>query len=275
MVRQLQAMTLDRTLAAEMNLKKAFLAKDDELDDALLELKPYGVTWGGLDDRGEPIFKEFMSNADDTAAEKLVQEARAIIDRVFYRDLLQINREQLSHVSAARTMEEIAEKGLLLSPLARQENEWLSRMTQRELALMEEIGLLDDMPDEIAEYFAHEGRLDIRYDNTLSHMQEAGKSVAFLNVAQQIGLLAQYDPGYIDDFRREMPPEKVVPELARIAGVPAAMMATDEDKAAFDQQKQQRAVLENLIQAAPALSGAAKDAALAQQPVALPAPGGM
>ena len=270
MVRQLQAITLDRTIAAEMTLKPPILAQDDELDGPLLEVKPYGITYGGLDERGEPAFRTWFDHGDATDAEKLVIDARALIDRVFYRDLLQLNREIKSHVSAAKVMEEVAEKGLLLSPLARQENEWLSRMTQRELALMEEIGMLDDMPGEVADYFEDQGRLDIRYDNTLSHMQEAGKSVAFMNLAQQVGLLAQYDNTYLDDFKREYPPSKVLPELGRIAGVPAAMQATDDDRAAFDQQKAQAAELEALLKAAPAIGGAVRDLSGAAQP-ALPA----
>jgi hypothetical protein len=271
MVRQLQAITIDRTIAAEMALKPPILAMDDELDGPLLEVKPYGVTFGGLDERSEPVFKTWFDHGDATDAEKLTIDARALIDRVFYRDLLQINREMKSHVSAARVMEEVAEKGLLLSPLARQENEWLSRMTQRELALMEEMGLLDDMPGEIAEYFEDQGRLDIRYDNTLSHMQEAGKSVAFLNLAQQVGLLAQYDKGYVENFKREYPPSKVLPELGRIAGVPAAMQATEAERAAYDDDKAQAAQLEQLLAAAPAIGGAVRDLGNADQ-LALPAP---
>lgn len=272
-IRRMQAIELDRTIAAEMNLKPAFLAMDDELDGPLLELKPYGVTYGGLDEQGNRMFEKLSDVGDATDAEKLVLDSRAKIDRAFYRDLLQINREIKSHVSAAKVMEEVAEKGLLLSPLARQENEWLSRMTQNELVLLEELGGLDDMPPEVAEYFDAQGSMDIRYDNTLSHMQEAGKSVAFMNLAQQIGLLAQYDKSYVDDFRREYPPAKVLPALGRIAGVPAEMQADDTDKAAFDKQKQDAAQLEQLLAAAPALGGVAKDLSAATAPLALPAPG--
>lgn len=265
MIRQMQQMMIDRTFSAEMALKPALLAQDDELDGAILELRPYGVTWGGLDERGNQNFQQLQMVSDHAPAEQLVQEARAIIDRIFYRDLLQINREYKSHVSAARVMEEVAEKGLLLAPLARQENEWLSRMTMRELALMEELGMLDDMPDEVADYFDEQGQLDIRYDNTLSRMQEAGKSVGYLNLAQQVGLLAQYDNSVVQDFLREMPMSKVLPELARIAGVPASMMATEKDRAAFDKDKAQKEQMQQLLEAAPALSGAARDIAQVAQ----------
>jgi hypothetical protein len=259
LIRVLQAMTMDRTHAAEMNMKPSLLAQDDEVDGPLLSLQPYGVTYGGLDDRGNPLFKPFLDGADATDARELAGEMRAAIDRVYYRDLLQINREMKTHISAARTMEEIAEKGLLLSPLARQENEWLSRMTMRELQLMDEIGLLDDMPPEVAEYFEAQGGIDIRYDNALSHMQEAGKSVAYLNLAQQVGLLAQFDASVVEDFKREYPLPKVLTELGRIAGVPASMMATEAEKSAFDDAKQQAAQQQQLLAAVPALAAAGKD----------------
>lgn len=265
LIRQLQAMTQDRVLSAEMAMKPPLLAMDDDLDGAVLQMQPYGVTWGGLDDRGNPMFRPFLESSDHTDARELVQECRAAIDRLFYRDLLQINREMKTHVSATRTMEEVAEKGLLLSPLSRQENEWLSRMTMRELDLMQEYGWLDDMPSELADYFEQEGALDIRYDNTLSHMQEAGKSAAFLNLAQQVGLLAQFDPSVVEDFKREYPMNRVLPELGRIAAVPAAMMATEDEKRDYDEQKIQAAQAQQLLQAVPALAAAGKDLAAADQ----------
>lgn len=120
-----------------------------------------------------------------------------------------------------------------------------------------------DAPPEVAEYLAWSGGFGIKYDNGLTAMQEAGKSAAFLNLAQQVGLLAQFDPNVVEDFKREYPMSKVVPELGRIAGVPASMRATEEERAAYDAKKAEEAQLQQLIQAAPALAGAAKDAAQA------------
>lgn len=262
LIRMLQQIWLDRIVGAELGLKPPLLTMDDVMDSAVIDLRPFGETVGGLDERGNPTVRAmFEAKGDPTDARELTAEARALIDRVFYRDLLQINREMKTHISAARTMEEIAEKGLLLAPLARQEDQWLSRMTERELALMAEIGDMDDMPDDIAKYFEAQGGMDIRYDNQLSHMQEAGKSVAFLNLAQQVGLMAQYDPSYVDEFKLIYPTEKVLPELGRIAGVPASMMATEAEIADKKAERQEKAALEQLAQVAPALSGAANDMA--------------
>ena len=260
-IRLEQSMFLDRAFAAELKLAPPLLAMDDDID--VIEIKPHGVTFGGLDERGNPMLREMFQSADVQDARELSAEAKAMIDRAFYRDLLQLNREYKSHIPANRVAEETAEKGTLLSPLANQEQWWLSPMTQTELIMMAEEGLFDDAPPEVAEYLALSGGFGIKYDNGLTAMQEAGKSAAFLNLAQQVGLLAQFDPGVVEDFKREYPMSKVVPELGRIAGVPASMRATEDERAAYDAKKAEEAQLQQLIAAAPALAGAARDAAQA------------
>ncbi len=268
-VRSQQQMLADRMLGAELRLLPPLLTSDDTLDNAVLEMRALGVTEGGLDDRGQPLVQEFLTAADGNEAKELTGELRAAIDRVYWRDLLQLNREYKSHIPAARIEEEKAEKGLLLSPLAEQEQEWLSPMTKRELLLMDDLGLVPEMPGAVAEYLDAAGKMAIKYDNGLSAMQEASKSAAFLSLAGQVAPLAQFDPSYVQDFRREYPSHRVLPELGRIAGVPAAMRATDEDKAAFDDAKMQEAQMQQLLQAAPALAGAAKDMTAAAQPVGI------
>lgn len=255
-IRMEQQVWLDRVFGAELRLKPPLLAMDDDID--LIELKPFGVTYGGLDERGEPVLREFLTQTDATDARELSAEAKALIDQAFYRHLLQLNRELKTHITAARTAEENAEKGILLSPLAMQEQEWLSPMTERELALMGEIGLFDDAPPDVAEYLATTGGLGIKYDNGLTALQEAGKSAAFLNFAQQVGALAQFDPTVVEDLKREYPMKKVLPELARIAGVPAAMRATEDEQADYDAQKAQAAQTQQLLEAVPALATASQ-----------------
>lgn len=268
-VRQQQTMFGDRMFGAELRLLPPLLTADDELDNAVLELSGLGVTEGGLNERGEPLIREFLTAADATDAKELTAELRAVIDRVFYRDLLQLNREQKTHISATRTEEEKVEKGLLLAPLARQEADWLSPMTQRELAIMEERGLLDDMPGEVAEYLGAGGALSIKYDNGLSALQEASKSAAFLSLAGQVGALAQFDPTYIEKFNREFPPSRVIPALGRIARVSPEMQATDAERAEYDRKQAEEAQRQQMLDAAPVLNDLAKTAAQNGQGMAL------
>lgn len=268
-VRSAQQIFLDRLWGAELRLKPPFLASDDELDGAVLEIRPHGVTNGGLDDRGEPKVKEFLTAADGNDAMVLSQELRQFIDQQYFRHLMQLNREYKSHIPAARIEEEKAEKGTLLDPLARIEGEWLGPMTVRELALMEEMGMMDDMPAKVADYLAEAGQVGLKYDNGLTALQEANKSAAFLSLAGQVNALSQGNPDYLNEFNRKMPPDKVIGELARIAGVPAAMMATEGELAEADAKAEQQAMLDQVLAAAPVLASTAKDLGQAAQPVGL------
>jgi hypothetical protein len=260
-IRASQIMMQDRVLATEMAVKPPLLAPSDDLDSSVIDLGPFGITYGGLDERGNPMLQPFMDARDLSDAAALHAEIHAIIDKAFFRDLLQINRELKTHITAARTMEEIGEKGILLAPLARQEQEWFAPMLDVELDLMWEEGLLDDMPAEVADYFHAEGGVHCRYDNNLSRMQEAGAAAGYLRTAEQIGLIAQFDQSVVPQFTREYPLSKVVPGLASVNGIPARWRATDDEKAAVDQEAQQKVMLEQVLAAAPALSGAAKSVA--------------
>lgn len=263
-VRMLVEIRRDRAWGAELRLKPPLLTTDDAMDNAVLEIMPHGVTTGGLDDRGDPMFREFLTAADASDAEKLQMECQQEVDRAYFRHLMQMNREYKSHISATRIEAEQAEKGVLLAPLSRQEQEWLSPMTLRELALMEARGLMDDMPGEVEEYLAANGIVGIKYDNGLAAMQEASGAASFLALTGQIGSLAQFDPGYVEHFNREFPPSNVITELARIQRVPVAMKASEDQRAEHDRQKAARETLAAMADAAPALAGAAKDLSMAQ-----------
>lgn len=258
-IRATQIMMQDRVLATEMAVKPPLLAPSDDLDQAIIALGPFGITYGGLDEMGRDTLKTFLGSIDLTGAKELHDELHGYIDRVFYRDLMQINRELKTHISAARTMEEIGEKGIMLSPMARQEGEWFSPLLNSELDLLWDEGFLDDMPPEIADYFHKGGGVHVIYDNNLSRMQEATAAAGYLRTAEQVASIAQFDPSAVQAFTREYPLSKVIPGLGDVNGIPAKWRATDEEKAAEDEQKQQQIQLETLLKAAPALSSSVKN----------------
>jgi hypothetical protein len=262
-LRACQVIMQDRVLGTEMMVKPPLLASDDDLDSGIIDLSPFGITYGGLDERGEPRLRTFLDAIDLSGARDLHGELRSIIDKVFYRDLLQLNREQKTHMSATRTMEEIAEKGILMAPLARQEGDWFSPLLNSELDLLWDEGLLDDMPPRLAAYFEAGGGVHVRYDNGVTRMQEAVEAAGYLRTAEQVGALAQFDNNVVADFRREFPLDRVLPALASINGVPASWRSTDAEKADFDEAQQQRIAAEQMLAAMPAIGQTARDLAQA------------
>lgn len=259
-----QVMMQDRVLGTEMTVKPPMLAPSDELDQAIVNLSPWGITYGGLDDMMREQIKPLFGNSIDLShAKDLHGEVRMAIDRGYFRDLLQINRELKTHITAARTMEEIGEKGILLSPLARQEQEWFAPSLDTELDLVHDEGFLDDMPPALAEYFGMGGSVGSTFDNRLTQMMDAMEAAAYLRTGEQVASVAQFDPSVVKVFLREYPLAKVIPGLGRVNGIPSKWQATEEEKAAVDEQEAQAAQMQQLLAAAPVIADAAKNAAQA------------
>jgi hypothetical protein len=263
-IRASQVMMQDRVLATEMSVKPPLLAADDDLDQAIIALGPWGITYGGLDDMGREALKPLFGNSIElSGAQQLHAEVHEVIDRVFYRYLMQINREQKTHISATKTMEEIGEKGILLAPLARQEQTWFSPMLDVELDLLWEEGFLDDMPDVLQQEFGAGGGISVVYDNNLSRMQEANEAAGYLRTAEQVASVAQFDPSAVKHFTREYPLAKVIPGLGRVNGIPARWRASAEEKQAEEQAEAVQQQMQQLLEAAPVIADAAKNAAQA------------
>lgn len=262
-LRACQVMMQDRILATELSVKRPMLAVDDDLDEAIISLGAWGITYGGLDEMGRERIKPLFDAANLGDAAALHAEIRQVIDKGLFRDLLQLHREMKTHVSAARVMEEIAEKGVLLAPLAGQEQEWFAPMLDVELDLAWEEGLLDDMPDPLREHFARGGGFKAIYDNPLRQMMLAQEAAGYLRTAEMIAQLAPFDPDAVAEFKREYPSRKVIRGLGEANGIPARWQATEDEKSAEDEAKAAQAQMQQMLAAAPALAGAAKDIAQA------------
>ncbi|MFD1034147.1 portal protein [Sphingomonas hankookensis] len=259
-IRAAQVIQQDRVLGVEQTVKPPMVAEDDELDRQIIDLGPYGITYGGMS-QGRPTIAPLFPSIDLSQAKDLHGEVRMVIDYAFQRHLMQINREQKTHISAARTIEEIAEKGVLLSPLARQEGELFAPMLNAELDILWDEGLLDDMPAILFPWFRAGGGVQATYDNRLTQMMMANDAAGYFRMAEQIGAIAQFEPGAIQMFTREYPLTKVVPALGRVNGVPPSWRASDEEKAAADEAAAQAQAQQQLLEALPALSAAGKNIA--------------
>jgi hypothetical protein len=255
-VRACQIMMQDRVIAAETNTKPPLIGRDDELDEMVLDIGPYGYTPGGLDEMGNPTLRTLFEGIDASDLKELHIEARGLIDRAYYRDLLQIFREQKTHMSVTRTVEEVEEKGILLEPFSLQEGEWLSPMTSREVVLMEELGLLNPMPPAVERFFDNLGGINVKYDNPLTKMRLAGAVVGLLRTGEQVASFAQFDPSIARDFSRRYPAKKWMPELGQINGIPATWEADDDEMAAFDEREAAQAEVQQLLGALPGIAQA-------------------
>jgi hypothetical protein len=231
-VRSAQQIKMDLVTAIEFMAKPALGAHDDLLDE-LVMYSPGGITYGALDDRGQPLIKQLWDNPDIQHGIELLKDTQAVIQRAFFEDLYIVRQQLKSHVSASEQLLRDAQRGIMLAPLKRQETEWFTLQTEREIDLMAEMGMLNDMPPEVSEAG---GAYQLVYDNPLNTARRAGEASAFYTMLGQVTPLMQIDPKSVAAFFREFPFSRSLSSLADIHGVSTSFRATDEEKKVADQE---------------------------------------
>ncbi|HEV2746422.1 MAG TPA: portal protein [Allosphingosinicella sp.] len=259
-IKATQAMMRDLVTAIEFMAGPALLAHSD-MQDEMLFYAPRSVSYGGLDDRGNPTVRRMFEDPDISAAMKLLEDTRGVIKRAFFEDLYTVRQDLKSHITAFEMMDRAQQRGLLLAPLQRQETEWLTPMAHRELDLMNEIGLLDDMPPEVAEAG---GLYQTIYENPLARARKAEGAAGFYNMLNGLSALMQLDPvNTVPEFFRRYPFGKVVAGLGQLHAVPVAWEASEDEQKAAAAEARALADKAKLIEVGTAAAGIAKDIAAA------------
>lgn len=266
-VKACQQIVGDVITAIEFMARPAMGAHDDLLDQ-LINYVPGGVSYGAIDDRGNMLLQRMWDDPDISPALQLLQDTRAVIKRAFFEDLYIARQDLKSHISAAEQMIRDQQKGILLAPLKRQETEWFTPQTERELDLMAEMGMLDDMPQALREAG---GLYQTVYENPLGRARKADQAGGFYNMLQALTPLMQLDPATVKEFFRKYPFARVLPGLAEIHAVPVAWSATDEEYAQAAADAQALADKASLLEVGQAAGGIVRDMSAAMPP---PAPGG-
>lgn len=261
-----QAIMIDLMVAAEMGLRPPLGAPHDATD-MLIQYAAGEVTFGAVDRRGNQLVRNLMEVGDTGGAIAVQEHVHRVLDRAFYRHLLLMSQDLKSHVTDGQLYERLQEKGVLLSPLSRQETEWFTPMLDREIDIMAMMGEFNDMPGEVREAG---GLFEVEYDNMLNRALKAQEAGGYYRALDKVVTVAQYRPEALDEFLDEFPIRKAVRGIAAIEGIPASWAATEEEKkAAAAAREQARALqkvqalgesLEPVTRVATELSGAANGA---------------
>jgi hypothetical protein len=242
-----------KTLNAQKStyLKQAHRNADPILllpDDGILgmDLRPGAENPGGVNADGKPLIHTLPVGNMQVAIE-MMQEERGIIDDMFLVSLFKVLSEH-PNMTATQVIELVNEKGVLVAPsLGRQETEYLGPMIEREIDILNSLGMLPPMPPRLREAG---GEYEVTYSGPLAKLQRSGQAAGYMRTietAKEIANITQ-DPSYLDPFNSDV----ALPEIARDQGVPEHWMR--DDKAIADRRKarakaQQR---QEAIQAMPA-----------------------
>lgn len=231
-------------------------------------MRPGAINAGFMNERGELLAKSAAPQGDPRFGAELMDQKRQSINRSFLVTLFQILVDT-PEMTATEATFRAQEKGALLAPtMGRQQSEFLGTIVARELDIMAQSGVIEDvlgpMPDALMEAG---GLLDIEYDSPLTRAQRSEEVVGVLRTFEAVGTIAQYDQSVMEVFNYE----RAIRVIAEGQGAPLKIMNTPEELAAIRDAKQQQQDTQLALQAAPVLADTAKTAAEAQQ-VATAAP---
>ena len=114
------------------------------------------------------------------------------------------------------------------------------------------------MPPELIEA---EGEYRIEYTSPMAKAMRASDGIAIVRTLESVLPLAQVDPGVLDSFDLD----EAARELADINGVPAKIVRDAEQVRAMKEGRAQQEQAAALLQAAPAVTGAAANLVKLQQ----------
>lgn len=260
-----------KTLNAQKSvfLKQGHRAADPILlmaDDGILDqvnLRPGAQNKGGVNSDGKLLVQVLPSGEIQIAKEMMVEE-KAIIDDMFLVTLFKVLSDH-PNMTATQVIELVNEKGILIAPtLGRQETEYLGPLIEREIDVLNSLGLLPQMPPELREA---QGEYQVVYTSPLALAQRAQEAAGFIRTvetAKEIVNITQ-DPSYLDRFDFDT----ALPEIAAIQNVPEHWMADDQMVAAKRKARGQAQAQQAQIQAMPAQAAMLK----AQAAVAKAQPG--
>jgi len=239
-------------------LKQGHRAVDPVLlvhDDGILDtfsLAPGKANAGGVNKDGRPLVHT-LPIGNIQAGKDMMDEERSAIKDNFLLTLFQILVEN-PQMTATEVMERTREKGVLLAPtLGRQESERLGPMTERELDVLSQQGLLPPMPPILREAGA---QFKIEYDSPLSRSQRAEEASGLMRTVESaLGVAnATGNPSLLDHFNWDV----IMPDLADINAVPVKWRNSLDQVKVIRDGRSQQAQEQQMIQAAPAAAAIMK-----------------
>lgn len=228
------------------------LAHDDGVLDSI-SLKPGSIVAGGVNGDGRALVHT-LPVGNLAIARDLMDPQRVAINDAFLTTLFQILTDPRSGTTATEILERTREKGMLLSPtMGRQQSEYLGPLTERELDVLMQQGLLPPMPPELIEA---KGDYTLEYDSPLSRAAKAEEAAGLMRTVEmtlQVVNVTQ-NPEPLDFFDWDI----IVPEVADIQAVPMRWMKSLDAVAALRTGRKEQQDIQTAIQAGPSVAAMAK-----------------
>lgn len=221
------------------------------------------INFGAIDEQGRPKIQPILTSQNPAFAKDIIEGERAVVRELLLNNLFQI-LIQNPQMTATEAMLRANEKGELLGPAGSNIQSALSRMTDREIGILERKGAFDrgaalEIPQSL------QGRaFGVRFSSPLDKLRQQKEASGILLTYQAAGQInaVRGNADALDAFDDD----KAMKIIADANNAPASIRKTDEEVQAMREARQQAMAQAANLQAAESMAKTAKDGvpALAQ-----------
>ena len=232
-IRMINVVSKTLIIAAEKQVDPPLLMADDGVMMPLRTM-PGGINYGGLDMNGRARIQPLQTGGNfNIGMEMLEQRAKAIRNAYFIDPLL--NSPIKSNVTREEILQRQEEKLRLIGPqIGRIQAEYLSLLIERIYNILARNGVLQPLPDEIADLVEGNG-IEVEYTSPLARTFKSNEPIALQRVMQSFLPLAQTQPEILDNVNFD----RSFRQVSDILGVPLSMLNTIEERTAIRQARAQ------------------------------------
>lgn len=198
------------------------LTPDDGIMNGEIDQRPGAINPGGLDRQGRKLVQA-LETGNFQVAERLLEMDIAAAEDSFFVFLFTILKDR-PEMTATQVVEEAGQVTSMLSPtMGRLQSEFLAPLTEREIGLISEMGLMPQIPPELEEA---KGEYEIQYTSPMAKGVYAEETAGFMRTLETaINLVsATQDPSHLDHFDLDV----AIPEIAYNNATPQRWMRTME-----------------------------------------------
>lgn len=216
-----------------------------------------GAIVKGLDSNGKPLAAPLQIGGNPNLPLELMQRVTNIINESFmvslFRKLTNINDLSAAKgVTAYAVQQMVQEAAALLAPTSELlSKEWLVGDIRREIDILSQYGIFDDVPDELM----YDGSLAIEFESPAVHMQKATTISGLMEWLESVIGMSQVEPSVLDIV--DLP--RAGRLMADYKDVSTEVIRSPEAAAQLGQQRAQAQQAQALLQAAPVVSQTIKN----------------
>lgn len=221
-------------------------------------LKPGAFNRGGMDKMGNQLVKALETGADPAVGEVAAERRMRTVDDAFLVNLMRVLQDH-PNMTATQALLLAQERGVVMGPtMGRQQSEAHGPMIERELNILIRGGWVPEPPEQL---IAENGEYEIEFDSPINRAQRSDEGMAILRTIEILAPLSEIAPQAWDNIDTDEI-FRLVPE---INGAPASILRSIEERDEKREEEAQARQQQQLIDAAPNLARAAKDATAATQ----------